>query len=337
MFHHTLAVGRALADDGVEVIVHTAVDAEELGARLTICRCMHWHRRLPGGIRQAVTAARFVTRTVPHVVRAGASDDLVHVQGLFGNQLTAALIASLTRRRRNGAAVAFSPHNTFARSGRRFDDATIRWMARRAGVVIAFSDDDFRRVASWGATAMQAELAHFIPTPSAAERAEWDARFERRPVALLAGQVRADKRPDVFVEACAKAQVTAAVVGPAHDVEDLIRAACEDGTVVRVGGYLPLSSFVGAVVACDVVVATHGVGSVSGPLAFARELGVRAVAPAVGGLAESVTVAASGMSADDFAAAIREALARPAPAPIAPVSVAADHRAAYRAAGWVGA
>lgn len=331
IYHHTLAVGRALSDAGVPVVVHTATDAESLDDGLEKCACLAWPRSLPNGLRQAVTTWRFVTGTVPHLVRVGGPDDLVHVQGLLGNQLTAWLILRLRRR---GRPTAFSPHNTFARSRRRIDDATIRWMARRADVVITFSQDDERRVADWGANAVLADLVHHIPTPDDAEIEEWNERFATRPVALLAGQVRADKRPDVFVEACRIAEVSPAIVGPANDGEELIRSERESGAVIRVDGYLPLESFVAAVATCDVVVATHAVGSVSGPLSFARELGVRSVAPAVGGLAETVTVAVDGVSAADFAVAIKAALDQPQPAPVDFDSTAESHLAAYRSIGW---
>ncbi len=326
IYHHTLAVGRALRDAGVAVVVHTAADAEVLDDGLDKCACLAWPRHLPRGVRQAVTAWRFVTGTVPHLVRAGQPGDIVHVQGLLGNQLTAWLIMRLRRR---GRSIAFSPHNTFARSRRRIDDATIRWMARRAGIVITFSEDDQRRVGEWGAPVVLADLVHHIPTPSDAEIDEWNDRFASRPVALLAGQVRADKRPDVFVEACRIAEVSAAIVGPANDGEDLIRSG-PDSDLIRVDGYLPLSSFVAAVTTCDVVVATHAVGSVSGPLSFARELGVRSVAPAIGGLAESVTVAADGLSASDFATAITTALSAPTPSAVDFEATAETHLGAYR-------
>ena len=166
-------------------------------------------------------------------------------------------------------------------------------MARRAGVVITFSEADLDRVRGWGANAVSADLVHHIPTPSEAERNEWHRRFSKRPVAVLAGQVRADKRPDVFVEACRRAEVTAAIIGPAMDGEELIADAVSRGEVIRVAGYLPLASFAAAVAEADVVVATHAVGSVSGPLSFAVELGVRSVAPNIGGLAETVTAPAT--------------------------------------------
>ena len=332
VYHHTLAVGRALEADGQRVVVHTAEDAEMLDDGLEKCACMRWSRSLPTGPRQGWTASRFLTQTVPHLVRTVQPADIVHVQGVFGNQLTAWMIDRLVRAHHR---VAYSPHNTFARSRRRIDERTIEWMSRRAAVVITFSDDDRRRVLRWGANPIVADLVHHIPTPTEEERADWHQRFSTRPVALLAGQVRADKRPDVFVDACRRSGVTPAIVGPALDGEHLVAGDVRRGDVIRVDGYLPLSSFVAAVAEADVVVATHAVGSVSGPLSFAVELGVRSVAPQIGGLAEAVTVAAADSTAQGFAGAIQAALDLPAPAPRTYERVAADHLAAYRLTGWI--
>lgn len=331
MYHHTIGVGESLQARGVDVLLHTAVDAEKLDDDVPRCRCLDWSRRPPSGVRQPITATRFLTRTCPHLVRSVGEHDVAHVQGLYGNQLTAWLIDRLVRA---GRPVAFSPHNTFARSGRRIDESTIRWMARRADVTIAFSDDDADRLREWGANVAVADLVHHVPTPTEAERVEWNDRFDPGPVALLAGQVRADKRPDVFIQACRIAGVTPAIVGPASDGEELVRESARGIDVIRVDDYLPLSSFVAAVAASDVVVATHRVGSVSGPLAYAGELGVRSVAPAVGGLAERVTAAIDGDDAAAAALAIEKALAGPPPPRRHFDAVAQQHLDAYRRAGW---
>jgi glycosyltransferase involved in cell wall biosynthesis len=330
VFHHTLGVGRALRDAGVDVLVHTAADAEALDDGLPRCACMHWSRRPPRGVRQGITAIRFLVHTCRHLVRTGAPDDTFHIQGLFGNQLTAWLILRLSHR---GRRVAFSPHNTFARSGRRIDERTIAWMCRRVGVVFVFSRSDEERLASIGVNAVFVDLVHHMPQPAPAVLTRWNERFGRRPVALLAGQVRADKRPDVFVRACRQAGVTPAVVGPSHDGEALLGDMGGVDDVVRVDGYLPLEEFVAAVMTCDVVVATHAVGSVSGPLAFAADLGVRTVAPSVGGLAELVTVEVQGDTSADFARAITVALSRPAPSPRCSQHSAEEHLEGYRRIG----
>lgn len=204
-------------------------------------------------------------------------------------------------------------------------------MCRRADAVFAFTEADHQRLQSWGVSASKVDLVFFLPEPDARELAVWRERFAQRPVALLAGQVRADKRPDVFVEACEMAGVTPAVVGPAGDGEELVRTPGVG--VLRVDGYLPLDSFVAAVATCDVVVATHRVGSVSGPLAFARQLGVRSVAPVVGGLAEEVTLVVDRDDAAGFAAAITDVLGAPDPEPRPATRAAQQHLAGYRQLG----
>lgn len=337
VYQHTLGLAIALREAGVdEIMIHTAEDAEDRHPAVLHCPCMRWSRCLPSGVRQAATAVGFLARTLPHLVRTAASAGLVHVQGLFGYELTTLLVASLRVR---GVRVAFSPHNTFARSGSAHHEHAIRIAARQASVVFGFSHSDVQRLASWGADAIDSPLILHLPDPPSSRIEHWRARYGTTPAALLAGQVRADKRPDLFLEACALAGVTAAVVGPAHDGEALLAQASDrfDVRVVRADDYVPLQEFAAAVRAADVVVASHAVGSVSGPLALASEFGVRSVTFDVGGLGETAGTVADGDDAASLASAIRMALASPPPPPVVLRREAArQHLIGYRQAGWPG-
>ncbi len=327
MHQHTAAVGRALADDGVDVVVHTAHDAEELGDGLRRCGCLRWSRRLPDGLRQPVTAVRFVVRTCPHLLRVTDRDGIVHVQGLFGPRLTALLVWAM---RVAGRRIVLTPHNTFARSGARRDARVVRRLVSRADVVVVFTESDLRRVAEMGGTGVRTELSHLHPRPLPAQVRGWRERYGEGPVALLAGYVRADKRPELFLRACALAGVTAAIVGPAGDGEPLLSSAAPpDLEVVRDARYLPADEFVAAVAAADVVVATHAVGSASGPLAIARSLGVRTVAVTVGGVGEGALRVAGEPTPESVAGAIRRALDAERPVPESAGEVAADHVRTY--------
>ncbi len=327
---HTAAVGRALADGGVDVVLHTAHDAEELGDGLRRCGCLRWSRRLPGGLRQPVTAARFVVRTCPHLLRVTDRDGIVHVQGLFGPRLTELLVWAMRVARRR---VVLTPHNTFARSGTRRHDRVVRRLVSRADAVVVFTESDVRRVAAMGGTGVRTELSHFHPPPAPEQVRRWRERFGDDAVALLAGYVRADKRPELFLRACALAGVTAAIVGPEGDGEPLVASAAPpELDVVRDARYLPADEFVAAVAAADVVVATHAVGSASGPLAIARSLGVRTVAVPVGGIGEGALRVAGEPTPEAVAGAIRRALDTGRPLP-ATAEVAGDHLRAYATAG----
>jgi glycosyltransferase involved in cell wall biosynthesis len=335
VYHHSVGVGEAIVAADHRVLLHTAEDAEDVGGDLPRCACMRWSRRPPSGVRQPITAAMFVLRTVPHLVRSTVDADIVHVQGQFGPLLTEWMMRRL---RRAGRAIVWSPHNTFARSGKARHEASIRRMARLSRSTLAFSDSDASRLEGLGARVVRADLIMHFDEPDAASIARMRARLGGPPLALLAGQVRADKRPDLFVRACAAADVNAALVGTALDGGDLVEQArrTTGRPLVWIDDYVPLDDFVAALCAADVVVATHQVGSISGPLAIARDLGIRTVAAVVGGLAEQVTVAVEGDSAESFADAINRAMSMPAPAP-APArssNAAIQHLEAYRLAGW---
>lgn len=336
VYHHSTAVAEALQEAGFEVTFHTAVDAEPLGVSVEHCTCMKWSRRPPSGIRQPITAARFLLVTVRHLVATSDEHGVIHIQGQFGPLLTEWLMRRLTRA---GRRVVWSPHNTFARSGKKRHERSIARMAGMAAVCIAFSESDHERLEQLGGTVRRADLVHALPVPSQEEVAAMRKRFGGEPSALLAGQVRADKRPDVFVRACHEAGVHAAIIGPALDGEELVHdAAQETGTTPTwIRGYVPLNDFVAALCATDVVVATHRIGSVSGPLSMAVELGIRTVAPVTGGLAEQVTVSVNNDDTASFATAIKTALDLPRPEPQRFGQVGEQHLAAYEAAGWVSA
>jgi len=330
IFQHTVAVAEALAEVGVRIVLHTAQDAELRPDKVTFCPCVHWYRPLPHGLRQGLTAGRFLVRTVPHLLAtADPATDVLHLQGMFGRFLYLPVLLAARRRRLR---IVFSPHNTFVRRGGAAAFAAYRWSLRTATAIVAFSDDDVSRLAGLGLEAHRATLTLHLERPDPAATAAWRQRYGSGPTALLAGQVRADKRPDVFIEACRLAGVTPAIVGEALDGEPLVRAASTTERLVRVDGYLPGGEFAAAVAAADVVVAPYAVGSVSGPLTFAADLGVRSVAFAVGGLGENVTVCVDPeRGAAGLAEGIRAALRAPARPPQAGAAPVADeHLRIYR-------
>jgi glycosyltransferase involved in cell wall biosynthesis len=335
VFQHALGLAFALSEAGVPVTLHTATDAEVEIDTLEVCPCVKWNRSLPEGMRQATTAARFIAFTVPHVVRSSSGSDLVHIQGLFHRALPATLIAALRAARRR---VAFSPHNTFARSGSSLELALIRWSARGADVVFAFSSADAEVMRSWGVDPAVVELLSYIPQPDPARIAQWRDRYGHAPAALLAGQIRPDKRPEMFLEAVAAVPgVRPVVVGEDRGAGAACAAAARRLRVdmLRIDDYLPLEDFVAAIAAADVVVAPYAVASASSSIAVARALGVRTVAARVGGLGEQAMVVAESETFAGFADAIARALGQPAPKPAQNgEGVVRATLAAYAAAGW---
>ena len=79
-YQHTVAVADALQRSGVDVVLHTATDAELMPTQpVEVCRCMDWQRAARHWRRTRV-AARFLTVTVPHLLRR---DGVLHIQGPF--------------------------------------------------------------------------------------------------------------------------------------------------------------------------------------------------------------------------------------------------------------
>lgn len=311
VFQHAAAVAESLANLGLEVKLHTATDAEYEIPGVDICRCMRWFREMYRPVRRPCIMISYLTRTVPHVVRSVGRRDVVHIQGVFGYELTEILIRLLRRR-----VVAFTPHNSFARGGKRHHARSLKSMIRLADVVFATTDSDERLLKESNQKVARVELVLKYPEPSELDIAAWRQRFGTGPTALLAGQLRADKRPDVFLEACKYAGFIPVVVGPDHDGAGLL-AEAESRLEIRAkrfGGYLDLKEFVAAIAAADVVVASHRQASGSGPIALAAELGVRCASFDVGGLGEVASAVATGETGLELGEAIVRAYNSPKPA-----------------------
>lgn len=306
VFQHTIALAEALQRAGVSVLVHTAHDHEPVFSDIPFCLCMKWVRNFPSGVRQPLTAFNFLFRTLPHLRLRVRRQDLAHVQGLFGNSLTRVMIRAL-----RSNFIVFTPHNSFARSGKKRHLRILKSMVRGTDLVVATVRSDLDIFRRWGGTSVILPLVLAFPTPAPEKIAEWRHHFGTRPVGLLAGQLRKDKRPDIFIAACLRAGVTPVVVGPTSDGEHLFLDTQRklNVTVPRFPGYMDLPTFVAAIAASDVVIASHALGSGSGPLVIAAELGVPTAAFNIGGFSEQSMSTADSESIEGLSNAISIALA----------------------------
>ncbi|WP_192580067.1 glycosyltransferase [Micromonospora sp. ALFpr18c] len=307
VFNHSVEVAAGLGGLGVDVVVHTADDCDAAPAPVTLCRCVTWHRTSPNRrVRQARTSTRYLLRTLPHLHQVIGPQDVVHIQGLFA--LTPELI-SIARLRH--ATVVASPHNTFVRSNAPGGGRALRSALRDADRVLVYSDADRRRLLDRGvANVDQVPLTQWTPPPKPALVDRW--RTELNPnggkLALLPGQVRADKNPELFVRAVAqlpdwRGAVVGEDLGPGLRVDALID---QTGSAVTTAyRYLGVDEFTALVAAADVVVAPYEVASQSGVLAVAARLGVPTAVAPCGGLIELATAVAR----DTSVAAISEAIA----------------------------
>ena len=335
VYQHAVAVAQALDARGVRVVLHTATDAElEALGGVRTCRCMRWWRDLrPRALRPPIIALGYVLATLPHLTQRVHRGDVYHFQGEFKSALTT--LGLMLQRALPGRRVVQSRHNTFSRHGGRLDEALMRLDARLCDAILVFSEADERRVCAWGGRPVRSPLAQYVPEITDESVRRWRARWSGSgPVLLFAGQVRADKRLDLLIEAaaCLGRPAIVAVVGEDMGEADRYRElAVRRGVEVRWAlGYTPLPSFAAALQAADLVVCPYDRASQSGVLAVARSVGAVTVATDVGGLAELATVAVAPNDPAALAAGIERALAGAArPGPPLPEVVAAAHLRAY--------
>jgi glycosyltransferase involved in cell wall biosynthesis len=311
IFQHTLALAALLASKGVKVRLHTAADSEQVPADtpVDICPCVEWFRD-GGRLRKPLIASRYVARTLPHLVSEVARGDVVHVQGVWNADLAALTIAALRRRGR----LVFSPHNTFARSGSHRHDRLLRRDLAAADATIVYSEYDRSVIGDGSVPSFVSPLIQPRLEPADAQRNAWRAAWgvETEPVALFAGQLRADKRLDRVIAAIREMSEPPllAVVG-----EDKGAASGWREAAARAGvrahwsvGFQPLERFAGAVAAADVVVCPYERASQSAVISLAAGLGTPTIATSVGGLTESATFVVEGDDHRGLAKAIETAI-----------------------------
>ncbi|GGM21941.1 hypothetical protein GCM10011608_03340 [Micromonospora sonchi] len=306
VFNHCVEVAAGLTALGMDVVVHTAEDCDPAPDSVRLCRCVGWHRASPHRlVRQARTSARYVVRTLPHLYRAIDPADVVHIQGLFA--LTPELI-SVARRRQ--ATVVTSPHNTFVRSSAPGGGRALRSALADADRVLVYSAADRHTLLHRGvANVARVPLVQWTPPVDRELVARWRAELspDGARLALLPGQVRADKNPELFVRALAelpgwRGAVVGEDLGPGRQLNALVtRTGAAVTTDYR---YLSVEDFTALVAAADVVVAPYQIASQSGVLAVAARLGVPTAVVPCGGLAELATVVAR----DTSVAAVRDAV-----------------------------
>jgi len=310
VFQHTAEIARMLARSGVQVIIHTASDFESVDLEhVGFCRCVRWHRTLrPQILRRPFIVGDYLIKTLPHLRRI-SEGRVVHVQGLFVSPLYA---LTLLRLRARSGRLVFSPHNTFSRAGRAWQERVLRKACRIPDVVVSYSSPDTARLERWAGTAViQCPLVQLTPDVSPAAVQDWRSRLAvntGEPLLMIAGQIREDKGVDAMIRASKllRQSVQLAVVGEDKgDLERCQQIARDHGVhVAWVAEYLPLEAFAAAIAAADVVVLPYRQASQSGVLSLAAALGTPTVAYPVGGLCEAATVTAERSDERALAAAI---------------------------------
>ena len=310
---HALSLAERLRRAGVGVVLHTSADAEPGGGEVVRKTCLWPFASIrPRPLRRGLLVAGWLMRGVPSCVAGVSGDDVLHIEGRFKPVLLVPLVLAARQR---GCTLTFTPHNTFARNGSVWDQAVVRWVARRAHAVLALSDHDVREIAAWGGRPVRVPLLVTTSTPDPEQVAGWRRRWhaeDGRPVVLVAGYLRVDKGADLLVRAAAQMTprpVVALVGEDVGGVEGAADLAASLGVALVVDeGYQPLDRFLAALAAADVVACPYRAASQSAVLAMAAALARPTVAADVGGLAELATVVVPPEDPAALAAGIGEAV-----------------------------
>jgi glycosyltransferase involved in cell wall biosynthesis len=315
VFQHACRLGELLDRRGIRVVLHTGHHHEEVSTGgFELCACSWWPRDTPRGARRsALITARFITRTLPHVLGAVGPRGLLHVQGISAaGTLTFLTLACARLGRRR---VVYSPHDTFSRRGR-LDERVLRLALRLPHAVIVHSRADVDILRGRGVRSHYAPLVQLVPRPTAAERRRWREEWgagDDVAVVLFAGCIRPEKRLDLLVHSARswpsgrRLAVVGEDRGAWHDCALLARRHGVE-LVARVE-FVGLREFAAALAAADLVVAPHDKASQSGVLSLASQLGVATVAARIGGLAELASRTFTAGNVEDLTRAIDACLA----------------------------
>jgi glycosyltransferase involved in cell wall biosynthesis len=301
---YTNELSRALADEGVPLVLATARDhlyGEIRG--VDVFTPFYYFRGgsvVRDGVRRVrghrlVNALAFLA-AVPRVVTRSRRCEVVHLQGGHLPPLFLALVLAL---RVSGATIVHTPHNTFdrGRSWRRVRELTARNVSR----VIVHAESDLANLPR-SVRSRARVIPHGLYAGLARRAGGSMDRAEARRVlgidgddmvALVFGQIRPDKGIDDVLSAAAKVSGLTIVIagedrGALDDcVELMARPELRDRVLVFEGFHavdrIPLFFS-----AADVVVLAYRVASQSGVLMLAYAFARPVVAYPVGGLAEAV-------------------------------------------------
>jgi len=314
VFQHSCRLGELLSARGLQVVLHTGHEHEDVApSGVTLCACSWWPRRGRRGPGRSVRmGSRFLARTIPHLRRAVPGDAVLHVQGIAaGGALT---LAALGAGRLGGRRVVYSPHDTFSRRGR-IDDWLLRLALRLPSAVIVHA-----RSTADALGACYAPLVQVVPQPSATGRQRWRDEWRAGDdvaVVLFAGMIRPEKRLDLLIESARSWPPNRRLAVVGQDRGGWQRAsalALEAGVEVAARiQFVELDEFAAALLAADVVVAPHAKATQSGVLSLARQLGVPTVAADVGGMPELAARTFAAGDAEDLTRAIEAQLADRSP------------------------
>ncbi len=298
---YTLALAGALAELGQPVELVTAADhLYPPAAGVRIHPWIHylrptsaWRRALRRMRLGPVVNALAVVATFPRAIRLARRCRVVHIQGGIWFPLAALEMALF---RLAGARVVHTPHNTFAR--RRAEGIVRGLMEALATTTIVHTEADIPALHRPERAAViphgeYTGLAHSVPAASRAEARERLGIPPDAVVAMVFGQLRADKGIGAAARAAAEAPgIWLLIAG--EDIGGLERAAAEladprlaERLTVR-EGYLPMEEAAGCFAAADVTVLAYEKASQSGVLLLSYGFSTPVAIYPVGGLSDAV-------------------------------------------------
>lgn len=300
VFQHSVAVADALARSGVEVKLLTNAHREVDPEQASVVEVFDWHRSRR--LRSLRIVSTFLLRTTFQAVR---SNRTVWVQGTFKIWLTAysLLILRLTGRR-----LLFSPHNLFARSGRRSQKLGLSVCLRLAPHIIVYNraDLDLLTHAYPRKRVSLLPLLQYTPQLTEADLSPWREMIRAHGIRVAAiGQIRSDKNLPMLMDACAAANLPLLIAGKSvKAAQREVDAAAVGKPVVVIDRYLGLKEIASLASAVGLIALPYSVASQSGAAVLAKAYGATVVARDVGGLSEQADATVATLDPSDWADAL---------------------------------
>lgn len=302
VFQHSLAVGIALAEDGVAVRIITAKDAEIDDGRIQLSRVLDWHRK-SRFLRGPRILASFVFHFVPTALRAKG---VVWVQGSFKPGLTLWLLLLL---RIKGASLLYSPHTLFSRHGGAIESLLFNLCIRIGGKIVVYNESDFAELLLRGKSPTLAPLAMYVPPLRAEVVLKWQEYVATNQITVCSvGQLRVDKNLPLLVRSCAAAGRRVLIAGQdAGALADISREGALHPDVAHViEAYLEMDDLAAILYVVGVAALPYSVASQSAVAVLARAYGCTTIAYEVGGLGSQADITVPTLDSRDWVTALRE-------------------------------
>lgn len=272
VYQHSLRVAQIIGSSSRDVTFHTAIDARDPHpSDVNFCFCHKWFRSASPSLRPILVTCWYLFYVIPHLCRSSGT---VWVQGSFKPPLTLALSLALTVSRHR---FAFSPHNSFDRSGKLLNRICHGMCVRLARELVLYNDSDFLHKKSNRQIVHRLPLVTYVPSIEL-PKADVVQRVHElgRPLIGLFGQLRSDKNYPFAVRVAEGVRASVLIVGEDKGDAESILSACHRSAISTFSKieYVSLPDLAWYISQCDIILCPYSVGSQSAVASLANGLNV---------------------------------------------------------------